>query len=479
MVTTFNRNVSLLKASLIFIGFSIGIVIILTLDYWKDNSHTYSMVFCSYYLFILYALWIIGNKRIQPYLLFYLTFGLFIGGRFWANVLGYDGDIWSPTIFYSYSVSHDCRVELLQQVIGFMCFSLVGYSLSKIHSRKESHCFDFHLSRVSIESIRLILKRFYIFFLIYIIFTNVSKLLSSLDGGYLSLYAGKQSSKYVSGGSIIDALLSVFLGIAMGYGNMKCRRNYLILMVITSFFMIIIGARSHFGAMLLVLLWLYAQYHKVNLKQTLLLCLGCMTSLLFIFFTMSLRTSSSDPQFIDSWNIFLTFIYDQGSSLMVFDVSKMIDSYPILPYFTRFLPGITGLISLLTGNSYYPYETSFADYMCYQLNPQLFLSGQGLGWSLLSDIYLFSFRSFFLFLILSMGWGFLIGKLEYWAEYSTFFKSYMYIIITGLLMVPRSSIAGIFPYIFYLFSTLLIIVFFIQLFQLKNGRHSTSLGRRK
>lgn len=473
MIMTFNRNASLLKASLIFIGFSIGIVIILTLDYWKDNSHTYSMVFCSYYLFILYTLWIIGNRRIQPYILFYLTFGLFIGGRFWANLLGYKEDIWKSVYFFSYHLNKEDKVLLLKQVIGFICCSSIGYWLSKC-TRQTKAKLDINLSQTTNKLIDIMLNRLYILFFAYAIFLNIKKLKEALQYGYLSLYIGKQSNDFSTGASLFYAVMNICLGIAMGYGNKSNRRNYLILMIINSLFMIVIGSRSAFGATMLVLLWLYSQYHKINLKKTLLLCCLCMLLLLTVF-TFSLRSSEIGLQ-TNAWDILLAFIYDQGISLMVFDASKLIDSYPIMPYFTSLFPGIPGLSKFLTGETYSPFETSFSGYMCVSLNPEMYFNGHALGWTILSDIYLFSFRIFPLFLLLSIGWGYLIGKLESLAEHNAFFKSYMYIIISGLLMSPRASVQGIIPYIFYLISSLIIIVFFIQSLKSKNDRHCTPLG---
>ena len=38
--------------------------------------------------------------------MFMLSFSVFIGGRFIANVLGYEGDVFSSTLFYDYSVGY-------------------------------------------------------------------------------------------------------------------------------------------------------------------------------------------------------------------------------------------------------------------------------------------------------------------------------------------------------------------------------------
>lgn len=443
-----------------------GIVIMSILDFLEDRDSVYSSIFCLYYLLTLYTIWVSGSKQIRPYLLFYLTFGLFIGGRFWANLMGYEGDIWKPTFFYSYSIPQVHKINLLRQVIGFMCCSSIGYVLSKKYTAINKLKIDISFSSKTIHQINLILKYFYVFFVIYVLWTYSAKLISALEAGYLSLYIGKQTSEHATGASLIDALLTVSVGLAMGYGDSKNRRNYLFLLIMISLFMVVIGSRTSLGVTLLLLLWIYAQYHKINLIKLFLSCIGCMCALLLVF-SFSIRQSEAGSQFSNLWDLILIFLYDQGISLMVFDVSQLIDSYPTLAYYTRFFPGVGGIVGAFTGEAFYPQDLSFSGYMCYVLNPSLYLAGQGLGWTLLSDIYLFSFRLLPVFFLLSICWGYLIGKLEYWAEYSRFFKSYIYISISGLLMVPRASIAGIFPYIFYLLVYLFVVAFFIQLKNLK------------
>lgn len=455
-----------LKYILTFWCLFLGIIIMSILDFLGNRDSIYSSIFCLYYLLTLYTIWVSGNKQIQPYLLFYLTFGLFIGGRFWANLMGYEGDIWKPTYFYSYGISQEHKINLLRQVIGFMCCSSIGYVLSKKYIAINKLKIDISFSSKTIHQINVTLKYFYVFFAIYVLWTYSAKLILALEAGYLSLYIGKQTSEHATGASLIDALLNVSVGLAMGYGDSKNRCNYLFLLIMISLFMVVIGSRASLGVTLLLLLWIYAQYHKISLIKLFLSCIGCMCALLLVF-SFSIRQSAAGSQFSNLWDLILIFLYDQGISLMVFDASQLIDSYPILAYYTRFFPGVGGIAGLFAGEAFYPQELSFGGYMCYVLNPSLYLAGQGLGWTLLSDIYLFSFRLLPVFFLLSICWGYLIGKLEYWAEHSRFFKSYIYISIVGLLMVPRASIAGIFPYIFYLLAYLFVMVFFIQLKNLK------------
>ena len=450
-----------LNGLLTFCCFFFCLIIIPTLSFWDDEDRVYSLIFCSYYLLTLYTVWIVGNKQIQPYLLFYLTFGLFIGGRFWANLLGYERNVFEPTFFYSYIVNQDRKVALLQLVMGFMCCSSIGYVFSKRRTAIGQFKIDLVFSARMANRINLLLRRLFLFITIYVLWSYSSKLMAALESGYLSLYLEKQSSEHGTGSSLLGALFTVSVGLAMGYGDYKNKRNYLILWVISSLFMVIIGSRASFGVTLLLLLWIYAQYHKVNLRKLFLLCVASMGVLLFVF-SFSIRQVESGGQFSNVWELILMFLYDQGITLMVFDVSKLVDSYPILTYFTRFFPAVGGIASLLTGETYYPQDLSPSGYMCHLLNPVLYFGGQGLGWSILSELHLYSFGVLPLFFLLSLVWGYWVGRLEHWATYSRFFKSYIYIVMPGLLMLPRASVAAIFPYIFYLLVYLFVILFFTK-----------------
>ena len=79
-----------------------------------------SWEFNIYYLLGLYTIWLVTKQNITPYILFYLTCGLFIGGRFFAVGLGYDDEsIFQPTFFYYYQVDDIRKIEIMRYVIGF------------------------------------------------------------------------------------------------------------------------------------------------------------------------------------------------------------------------------------------------------------------------------------------------------------------------------------------------------------------------
>jgi hypothetical protein len=160
------------------------------------------------------------------------------------------------------------------------------------------------------------------------------------------------------------------------------------------------------------------------------------------------------------------FFYQQGVSLTTFTSSQEIQSYPILPYFVSFIPGIASLVSLvmpLSGE-----EASFSYYLACSLSPELFASGHGLGWTLLSDLYLYSGRTYTGFIILSVLFGAGCSLIEDKSRTSALAS----VIVAGVLMnftfLPRAGLYTIIPLIVWILA-----VYFILMFLLKDFREVT------
>ena len=149
------------------------------------------------------------------------------------------------------------------------------------------------------------------------------------------------------------------------------------------------------------------------------------------------------------------FLYSQGFSMLVFHSSMKLEHYSIIPALQSFIPGSSFIISL-TSHELPSYYTSFSRYLSYHLSPSLYNQGFGLGWSILSDFYIFSGRTIIGFILLSFLWGYGINKAELLAQNNLNFKRILITVAPSIIFIPRSGISTVFPLIIYA-----IIIFFI------------------
>lgn len=442
-----------------------GIALILFQSLIPDKDFCYACCFVIYYTTGLFTIWHAANKTVNPFLLFYLTFGLFIGGRFFAVFFGYDEEsIWQPTFFYDYRVPLNRKIETLRYVYGFMASSILGYAWAKRKEAAPTAKWDIPLSERTQSNLNLFIKWCFPIFLTITIFISGKDLTRVLQGGYLALYMERQTDTYSVGANLLLALNSIFFGLAMGYGDKRTQKLYLFLFVIRALVEVAIGTRRSFGALILILLWIWAQRRNVPIWKIGVLLIGG-AGLLILVATFSIRALAPGSTMINYDQIAYSFIYSQGISLMVFDASRLIADYPVIGYFNNLIPGTNFIYSLFSGKTLYPQDIDFSNWMCYQLNPELFTSGAGLGWSILSDLYLYAGRMLLPFCILSSFWGIFLGKLENLSEHSRILKSWLFMVIVAIVIIPRSSLGSIFPQLYYLLFFTFITIFIVQQLQ--------------
>lgn len=387
--------------------------------------------------------WNISLKRLQPFILFLFTFGLFILGRFFTTLLGWESDWWEPTFFSDYHIDNEDKIRILFFTLSFLSFISIGYIFGKIKYPNR-----FYNISINKHFINKILQYSFIILSIITIISKIQLFNKVLAGGYLELYLSNQNEEY-SGSNLLIILSYVFFGLAFGYGNAINRKFYLILFIFNACISILMGGRGSFGALLLVLLWLYSQNHKISMTKIALSCCGSIIILLTVF-SFSIRAGENATSTLTVYEIMMKFLYDQGISLMVFDASTIPNNYPLIAYFQSIFPGVSVIYSYLDNTALQPWDIAFSSYMCHYLNPDLFSSGLGLGWTAMSDVYLFSFRYIPLYLIISFFIGLILSWTEIGAKSSQMMKSILYCIIFQLLIFPRGGLNSIIPLIFYL-----------------------------
>lgn len=408
----------------------------------QNQEIGYAWLFFINYIIGLFVIWQYTNKRIGLLLLFYLTSGLFIGGRFFAKLIGCEASIWEPTFFFNYYVSIERQREIMCFVLVYFNALALGSIFYKIHPKKfkKERIPDFVKKKIN-RFLRIV----FIPLAIIIVYRKIQSLITAMSMGYISLYlAGAQGESSIW--DISNTIMLILLGLSMAYGDKKNKKDYLALFIIASLITMAIGGRGAFGAILLVLLWIYSQTHPLSLKKIGIIVLG-LAAILISVASLSIRFADAEDA-VSALDTFQIFLHSNGITLMVFDASRIIDNYPWQPYFQNLLPGFVRIVDLITGQVSGPNAT-FASSLAYNLNPNLYLNGSGLGWTLMSDIYLYSRGSIIIFGILIALFSYCCRMISDNMRNNGLVKTIAYCIATSLFLLPRDGLNSVIPLIYY------------------------------
>lgn len=422
-----------------FISLLILIVSIVLLWHIPFRNFGYAALMCINFLWILYIAW--KSEHLSPFFFFLGTFVLlFIGGRFWAEILQPDHfSMRRGNFFDETRIEDGLWFQSLTYILLFLyCATLAYINYSRKNRDKPIICYE----RKESLSIDRLLTFVFCVLAPFVVYDVIHRLVIALTSGYLSLYA-MQTQNVAAGSGLIASMLYVFFGIALVYGNNRTKKAFLILMFIKAIVFIFIGQRAKFGSLLLFFLWYFLRNKKINIIRIGLLAGGSLFLLIWLA-SISIRGEAASGISMPA-NILSQFFYSQGVSLTTFTCSERIDHYPLLPYLVTFIPGVASIASMM--GSIEPYEVGFANYMAYTLDSGLYNSGHGLGWTLLSDLYLYSGRNYFLFTILSVLFGHICAKVEDKARTSPFVSVIVFTTFLNLTFLPRAGLYTIIPLI--------------------------------
>lgn len=428
-----------------------------------NNNNYFAYVFVTFYIGSFLCIWYGNGRRLSPFILFYITIGLFLGGRFFGQLYFNDNELFELSWYSHISLSYTDKIELMYYLCGMLGVLSIGYIY--IYSKHPTPIVtNTKTSKYKIE--KVITIGFYILSPI-VVYSRIQSYLQVASEGYVSLYLSNQVDEYSSGSSLFNILFIILLGLSFGFGNKKLQIKYICVYSFNALISILMGSRGSFGALLLYLIWIYSLYYKVSLKK--IACLGCISlCILLLVFNLSIRAqSSSESSFQSSpLDLIATFISGQGISLMVFEASRQIPSYPALGYIQSIIPGSSYIWQMISGDRIQSYDNNLSNYMCYNLNPSLYNDGYGLGWSIMSDFYLFGGRNYIGYLILCLLFGLLIAKLEIRSTVSLWNRSLLFSITPAILTLPRASFNQFFTLIIYC------LVFYFLLQILIRNRHT-------
>lgn len=252
-------------------------------------------------------------------------------------------------------------------------------------------------------------------------------------------------------------LLIIMIGLIFAYVPQYVKR-YLTLYFIYAICIIIGGARATFGSVLLICIWLYSLRYKISIiKISITGIIGL--CILLLLFSISSRGAGIENFVLKDG--LLLFGYTQGVSLMVFDACRLFDNYPLITCLQNFIPGLSFTIAKFTG--IFPQDATMQGYLCYNLNANLYDNGLGLGWTTLSDLYVYSKGNIIVFSILSFFVGCIITILEVWSYKNKFALFLLISLAPGLLMMSRGPLALLFIQPYYSIGFIVLFVIFFRI----------------
>lgn len=440
------------------------VLIMLLLNHSEVSDYKLSLYYVILSIGSLILSWVLSERKLNLFFLYLVCFHLFIGGRFFVCIFDTTLSPFETTFFFDYKFSQKWIIKLLNYVYSSVFFLVIGYYFSKrFPIKKIGNIESVYVNQNFVESVARPL--FWVIGLI-LLYMSTKAVIYSFQHGYA--YVEEFVTNQTYNVSLIEKfapmLLTFFLAITFCYAK-ELNKRYLILYGVYGCILLLSGTRAAFASALLLGVWLYSMNNKVSLiRIALFIALG----LFFLLIIFSLTSRGAGLDSFSLWDGVKIFFYTNGVSLMVFDACRLVDDYPTIGYVQTFIPGATFVYSKIQGGIP-PQDAMFSNRLCYELNPDLFANGAGLGWTTLSDFYVFASGNIFLFCLFAVILGWLMGTLEVWAKGSVFYKFLVISITQSVLMMPRGLLSSFFIQIIYSFM-FYILLHNIAKYRFKNNR---------
>ena len=404
------------------------------------NNWWCAVLMCANFSWILFITW--KSEGLTPFFLFLATFiFLFIGGRFWAVLMGHEPyELTRGNFFKMEQIEPRVWLTSLTYILLFLYTATLAYIALPKKNRDKSilsgNLFTNQHLDIGLTIVWCLIAPFILYDVLHKFYVAMVQ-----GAGYLSLYAD-QMKDVVPGSGFIASMLYVFFGIAMVFGSERTRKLFLLLVFFKALVFILIGQRGKFGCVLLFFIWYYYRNRKINIVR---LGTFALVSIVIIAILVAMSSRDANSTLAKPHAMLDEFLFSQGVSISTFTFSQTIDNYPLVPYLVSFIPGYASFYSFF--NALPAYEAGFANYLAYSLNYELYESGHGLGWTLLSDLYLYSGRTYIGFIVLSILFGLVCAKVEDASKTSALAATIIYTIFLNFTFLPRAGLYTIIPLI--------------------------------
>lgn len=429
----------------------------------EANDYILSCLFCFTSIYSIALIWFYSGKRPTLFVLYMVSFNLFLGGRFFVYLFSQENDIFLLSWYTYFNPKGQERLLVYLFVYAYIVMSTIGCCVEWHKQRRV--LFTPQLSAIESSKFDCILKKLFpvvVFCSLYYLYEGVQAILTYGYGTVAISDNVEQNVSYLAKFSSMSA--GIFTGMAIAYGTKQTIKKYVSLLLITSLITLIMGSRGAFASMILFCLWLYSLYYNISIKKILLYGAAGLTILLLLF-SLSVRADSYGITNMSSLEALTDFFYSNGGSLAIFGASMTIKDYPLLPYFQTFITGANFFYSKITGAVLKPEDISFQGHMCNTFDSDLFYSGAGLGWTVTGDLFLFSSGNILVYCILCFFIARFITYIDMSSFRSSFYRYMAASLSMGLFMMPRGSSAALFamiPYIYIYFFLLKYLTRFVS-----------------
>ncbi|SJZ75354.1 O-antigen polysaccharide polymerase Wzy [Photobacterium toruni] len=401
------------------------------------SNFNLSIFVCFYILSTIVSRVILQNENFFSfYSLYYLTFVIFMCGSFimypFMNESLHCRDMYGPICFSTneiiksifYVLSGSSAIE-----IGYYCYKNKNVSYENIDNRK----------------IYIICVLILCFIYPVLMYSTINMVINTFNYGYLAAYTNSQAGQYSTPLNLI-CLLIINVGLGLSFVIKDKKRKffnfYFSLFFINALVSGLSGGRSGFISAIFLFLWICYGDKKNNLTLIFKMIIYAI-SLLFSLNILMYLTGRSESLNLNVFGFFIKLIDAQGITFFVYALSSQVESYPFVAYIKTIIPGFIHLYSSFIGNIAV-YLTGFPQYLSWSTDSSLFNKGYGLGWSLFSDFYVYSFGFFPLFFGLALFWG---RWLAFISQSSKFHQGLLVCIITTLFIINRGSVSVLIPYV--------------------------------
>lgn len=400
--------------------------------------------------------------NLQSFFLF--GFLLFFMGRFLALFL--DKNIYSSIFCINFIFSYCENFSNIFYLVLILNLILISYASAFVIKPKKYH----DKAKESIISKKRISIIYVITFLslLFVINALIDTIMLAITEGYMALYIN-QAESYQTPYGLLITTVSV-AGMAVIYSVKRDIKPLLFnaifaIFILTLLSSILTGSRSAFISSLLLIIWHFYKNKNMSILKYLVFSLF----FILIIYSLDVIASISGARPVDNTRVsFLQSIanslYGQGTTLMIFNSSINVESYPLLGYVKTLLPGIQVLFPPFGINQ--RYEFDWSSYMTYHENRAAYNEGFGLGWSIFSDLYLLSFKFLPIFCLMV----YFFGRFTLYVNSanSIFKKGLLFICIISFFGLSRNSVSPL------IFTIIVYMIFSLYLRSLKLKRWSLS-----
>ncbi len=278
----------------------------------------------------------------------------------------------------------------------------------------------------------------------YTLHNTFQSILKAINYGYLALYSGQIEAYTSPVGLIVMVLFNAIVAICFSFRHVIDKKLFFLIVSVFVFNLcvsVLAGSRANFVSAVLILIWILMGEKKVNVARISIGFLFIISLFLTNYFASltGARVAVEDDSSLYK-KIIEDIFYNQGITMMVFNMSIREDGYPLLAYVKTIIPGSQIVFSWFS--EVYNYQLSFSQHLMYKISPQLFYEGYGLAWSLLGDFYLFSFGFIFVFFFYNFIWGRVLFIVSSCFHKDSFYKGLYFCFLSSIFIINRFSISS-------------------------------------